>query len=106
MTTLSKQVEQRQITHRDLEAIIAAAGGGRQVEDIYPMSPLQQGILFHSLFESQAKIYCTTLTWYMNGVLDADAYERAWQHVVDRHTIFRSAFMGQDLETPVQIVLR
>jgi amino acid adenylation domain-containing protein/non-ribosomal peptide synthase protein (TIGR01720 family) len=94
------------VNPRDMERIVAAAGGGRQVEDIYPMSPLQQGMLFHSLYEPQATIYFTTLTWYMNGVLDADAYERAWQHVVNRHTIFRSAFMGQDLETPVQVVLR
>src|SRR5215475_12918480 len=89
-----------------LDQVIAAVGGSKEVEDMYPLSPLQRGILFHSLYEPGSTIYFETLSFRVRGSLEVDAFRRAWQHVVERHPVLRTAFVGQDLEVPVQVVLR
>jgi amino acid adenylation domain-containing protein/non-ribosomal peptide synthase protein (TIGR01720 family) len=90
----------------ELDRLVAAAGGARQVEDIYPLSALQQGLLFHSLYEPQSAVYVISVSCRLEGPLDPDAFAAAWQTVVARHAVLRSAFLGQDLERPVQVVLR
>src|SRR5882724_582753 len=94
------------IGQAELDRLIASVGGAREVEDLYPLSALQQGLLFHSLYEPQSTVYVTTLSCRLVGALDAQAFEQAWQSVVARHTVLRTAFVGQDLERPVQVVLR
>src|SRR5260370_27359601 len=89
-----------------LDRLIASVGGAREVEDLYPLSALQQGLLFHSLYDPQSTVYVTTLSCRLVGALDAQAFEQAWQSVVARHTALRPAFVGQDLEHPVHVVLR
>src|SRR5258708_5478290 len=93
------------IGQSELGGLIASVGGAREVEDLYPLSALQQGLLFHSLYEPQSTVYVTTLSCRLVGALDAQAFEQAWQSVVARHTVLRTAFVGQDLEHPVRVVL-
>ncbi|HEY1492404.1 MAG TPA: condensation domain-containing protein, partial [Steroidobacteraceae bacterium] len=94
------------ISQRDLDRVTSAVGGARQVEDIYPLSALQQGMLFHCQYEPQSAVYLTTQSCRLSGALDAAAFARAWQVVVDRHGVLRTAFVGQDLDAPLQVVLR
>src|SRR5258708_34327830 len=94
------------IGQSELGGLIAGVGGAREVEDLYPLSALQQGLLFHSLYEPRSTVYVTTLSCRLVGALDAQAFEQAWQSVVARHTALRTAFVGQDLEHPGQGVLR
>src|SRR5262249_25080258 len=74
------------------------------IEDIYPLSPLQQGILFHTLYASEAGVYFVQSGWTLNGALDVPAFLRAWQSVTDRHTILRTAFVWERFEQPMQVV--
>ncbi len=97
---------QSRIDQRALDGLIASVGGPRQVEDIYPLSAAQQGLLFHSLYAPESAVYVISVACRLEGDLDADALERAWQLTVQRHTVLRSAFVGQDLDTPLQVVLR
>src|SRR5262245_3866436 len=91
----------------ELNAAISRAGLSiKEVSDVYPLSPLQQGILFHSLYEEDAAVYVATQSWRIRGALDTQAFERAWGTLLKRHTILRTAFIGQDLEPPLQAVLR
>ncbi|HZC98370.1 MAG TPA: condensation domain-containing protein, partial [Bradyrhizobium sp.] len=90
----------------ELDRLIAATGGPRQVEDIYPLSATQQGLLFHSLYEPESTVYVISVACRLLGALDVDAFERAWQVVVERHAVLRTAFLGQELEKPLQVVLR
>src|SRR5215216_4548820 len=76
------------------------------VEAIYPLSPTQQGILFHTLYASQAGVYIVQLSCAIQGDLDAAAFARAWQQVVERHAILRTAFSWERRETPLQVVLQ
>ncbi len=79
-------------------------GNDRGIEAIYPLAPLQQGILFHTLYEQRSGIYFEQMTGQLAGRLDIAAFQRAWQQVADRHAIFRTAFAWSGLNEPLQIV--
>ena len=89
-----------------LDRLMDAVGGAGPVEDVYPLTPLQHGLLFHSLYEPLSTVYVTTLTCRLAGPLDVEAFETAWASVVERHAVLRSAFVGHELQTPLQVVLR
>jgi len=73
------------------------------IEDIYPLSPMQQGMLFHTLYADEADAYVVQVAWTLRG-LDVGAWKRAWEEVVDRHPALRTAFAWEKLAEPVQIV--
>ncbi|HEY0739781.1 MAG TPA: amino acid adenylation domain-containing protein [Herpetosiphonaceae bacterium] len=75
-----------------------------QIEDIYELSPLQQGFLFHTLYTPDTRAYFEQFVWTLRGELSSAAFERAWQQVVAHHPILRSSFHWQDLDNPVQAV--
>ncbi|MGY3450250.1 amino acid adenylation domain-containing protein [Bradyrhizobium sp. USDA 4353] len=95
-----------QLDQATLDRVVASAGGARAVADLYPLSPLQRGLLFHSLYEPDAAVYVISLACRLHGTLDAAAFERAWQLVVARHAVLRTAFVGHELDRPQQLVLR
>ncbi len=74
------------------------------IEDIYPLSPMQQGMLFHSIYSPESGEYIEQMSCKIKGQLDVDAFERAWQEVLNRHTILRTAFVWEDLDEPLQVV--
>jgi len=75
-------------------------------EDIYPLTPVQEGLLFHSFYETRSGVYVEQLSLTLRGKLNVSAFERAWQKVVDRHAILRTAFVWENLEHPLQVVSR
>ena len=78
----------------------------RQIEDVYPLSPMQSGLLFHSLYEPQAGAYVNQLSVEATG-LDAARLARAWQATLDAHPILRSGFhWPQGASEPLQLVQR
>ncbi|AUX48175.1 peptide synthetase [Sorangium cellulosum] len=81
-------------------------GPGRDVEDVYPLSPLQQGLLFHSLWEPGSGVYVEQVTCTLEGALDVDAFRRAWEAVIDHHGALRTTFAWEGAEEPLQIVRR
>src|SRR6185436_10639080 len=76
------------------------------VEDIYPLSPAQAGMLFHALHAPESGTYVLQVSGRLEGDLDEDAFERAWQAVLDRHTILRTAFVADKRDEPFQVVYR
>jgi amino acid adenylation domain-containing protein len=76
----------------------------KNVEDIYPLTPAQQGMLFHTLYEPKAGMYVEHLSWTLKGDLNVSAFEGAWQQVINRHAILRSGFFVEGLDDPLQIV--
>jgi Condensation domain len=76
----------------------------KNVEDIYPLSPVQQGILFHAVYAPEAGMYMEQTTCTVHGNLCVSAFERAWQYVVDRHPILRTAFLWKGMDEPLQVV--
>src|SRR3954471_12658682 len=78
----------------------------KNVEDLYPLSPLQQGMLFHTLYSPGSGAYLEQLAMTLVGPVDPDAFQRAWQRVVDRHPVLRSGFVWEGVPQPLQVVLR
>lgn len=75
-----------------------------EIQDIYELTPVQQGILFHSLYEKDLQLYLTQVTFTISGDLDPMAYQWAWQRVIERHPVLRTAFMWEDVKDPLQVV--
>ncbi|WP_051470237.1 condensation domain-containing protein [Fischerella sp. PCC 9605] len=76
------------------------------IEDIYELTPVQKGILFHCLYSEQSALYFFQHIFTLRGNPDIDAFEKAWQLVVDRHTILRTGFYWKEAETPLQVVYK
>ena len=74
------------------------------VEDVYPLSPMQQGMLFHSLYTPSLDVYFQQLSCGFRGDFDVSAFRRAWERSVDRHSILRTAFFWDGLDEPLQVV--
>ncbi|PYQ23999.1 MAG: hypothetical protein DMF81_06875 [Acidobacteria bacterium] len=77
-----------------------------QIEDIYELTPMQQGMLFHSLLDPSAGMYVEQMTCDVRGDLPLARWQDAWQRVLARHPVLRSGFMWEGLEKPVQVVSR
>ena len=74
------------------------------IEDIYPLTPLQQGFLWHSLAGTESELGVEQVGLVLRGPLRMGAYAQAWQQVVDRHPVLRTAFAWEDLDEALQIV--
>jgi thioesterase domain-containing protein len=74
------------------------------VEDIYPLTPLQQGFLWHSLAGADSELGVEQIGLVLRGPLRMDVYAQAWQHVVDRHPVLRTGFAWEELDEALQIV--
>ncbi len=96
-----------ELTQADIDRIVAQVPGGvAGIQDIYALSPLQEGILFHHLLagESDPYLQATRLAFPDRSLLDR--YLGAVQEVVYRHDILRTAFVWEGLSAPAQVVWR
>jgi amino acid adenylation domain-containing protein len=76
----------------------------KNVEDIFPLSPLQQGILFHTLYDPKGGAYVEQFSYTLEGEVDAVALRAAWEQASERHPILRTAFVWEGLDEPLQVV--
>jgi NRPS condensation-like uncharacterized protein len=74
------------------------------IDDLYELSPMQQGMLFHSLYAPESDVYFEQLLCILQGELNFSAFEQAWQQVVNRHPVLRSSFYWEEIEKPLQMV--
>lgn len=75
-------------------------------EDVYPLTPFQQGMLFHVLDTPDAGVYLNQQRYTLRGELDLPAFKQALQGVMDRHQILRTAFVLAAPGGPLQVVFR
>ena len=81
-------------------------GEYQKIEDILPLSPLQEGLLFHALYDVQGPdVYTVQLELELEGRLDPAVLEASLQAVVGRHASLRSGFRHEQLSRPVQVVV-
>ncbi|MCF4968894.1 non-ribosomal peptide synthetase [Nostoc sp. CMAA1605] len=78
----------------------------RNIEDIYPLSPMQAGMLFESLYAPDSPTYFEQSIYNLSGQLNLSAFEQAWQQVIARHSILRTGFVWEQLPQPLQVVYR
>jgi len=73
-------------------------------EDFYPLSPLQEGMLFHALYSPEGGEYILQMLCTMRGDFKVTAFKQALHRVVQRHAALRTFFIWEGLKEPVQVV--
>lgn len=76
------------------------------IADVYELSPLQQGMVFHSLQAPQSGLYLEQISVSLNGGLNAGAFAQSWQQLVDNHSALRTSVHWDDFAKPLQVVHR
>lgn len=74
------------------------------IEAAFPLTPLQEGMLYHSIRSPAAGVFVAQLSATLDGPLDGDAFGRAWKSVAVRHAAFRTFFAWEGRERPLQVV--
>ncbi|MGO4129851.1 condensation domain-containing protein, partial [Inquilinus sp. YAF38] len=78
-----------------------------EIADAYPLSPMQQGLLFHALHAPETGLYVNQVLATFDGPLDAGRFARAWEAAIEQHDILRTGFLWDGaLTAPLQLVRR
>ncbi|MCY7948787.1 condensation domain-containing protein, partial [Bacillus atrophaeus] len=67
-----------------------------EIQDIYPLSFMQEGMLFHSLFDEQSRAYFEQASFTINGRLDLERFQKSMDAIVGRYDIFRTTFIHKN----------
>ena len=78
---------------------------GFQLQDVLPLTPLQQGMLFHALYDTEGvDVYTAQFVFDLEGRVDPEAFRAAAQALLRRHANLRVGFLHEDLDEPIQAV--
>jgi amino acid adenylation domain-containing protein len=76
------------------------------IKDIYPLSPMQHGILFHTLADESLGMYFEQITITLAGEIDLDLFEKSFNAVIKEYDVLRTMFIYKNVKKPVQLVLK
>ncbi|MFH1123264.1 MAG: condensation domain-containing protein, partial [Pseudomonadota bacterium] len=78
----------------------------QNVKNVYPLSPMQEGMLFHFLADRNSTAYFQQISWRICGDFDEALFETCWNELVRRHDILRTLFVYTNTDRPLQVVLK
>ncbi|MGA5576300.1 amino acid adenylation domain-containing protein [Streptomyces koyangensis] len=90
----------------DQETLDQLVGDGRDVEDVYPLTPMQSGMVLHTLLDTDRGLYLEQNHIELAGVARPELLATAWQRIVDRTPVLRTAIVRQGVPEPLQVVRR
>ena len=74
------------------------------VADIYPLTSVQQGLLYHTITQPRSSAYVDQVSAIFSGDLDVAVFQRAWSEVINRHDTLRAAFLWEGLDEPLHVI--
>ncbi|MFB6363595.1 amino acid adenylation domain-containing protein, partial [Paenibacillus elgii] len=75
------------------------------IQNIYPLTPMQEGLLYHSILDERSEAYFDQTIITLNERLDPTLLEQSFQALIDRYEVLRTVFVYKEVERPVQVVL-
>ncbi|SDO23676.1 amino acid adenylation domain-containing protein [Pseudomonas jinjuensis] len=100
-----QHIQQAEIFQLDAEKWDRLPAPREAIEDVYPLSPMQEGLLYHGLNAGQDGVYVNQLAFDLDD-LDPQRLRGAWERLIARHAILRTGFAWEGLEAPLQLVYR
>lgn len=76
------------------------------LQDLYPLSPMQQGMLFHALYQPDSHAYFEQMSYDIQGGLDSEIFKQSWQLLHNRHDALRTVFVYKKSAKLLQMVLK
>ncbi|MEK4444282.1 MULTISPECIES: amino acid adenylation domain-containing protein [unclassified Niallia] len=96
-------IPQNDIKRNDIEQIVNSEF---EIEDIYPVTPMQRAILFHNIFYANKGLNSQQIYWILEGDLQVEIFQKSWEKVINAHPILRTSFRWRKLKAPIQILYR
>ena len=107
LTIRPEQLSLITLTQEDIDRVVEITPGGvGNIKDIYPLAPLQEGLLFHHLIGEEKDAYVLNSFWAFDNRELLDKFILSFQSVINRHDILRTAILWEDLPEPIQVVWR
>lgn len=91
------------LRQREIDALVTAYG---DLDDIFPLTPIQQGMLYHSLLRPDSYHYQDQQELIVQGEVDVSSILSSWDDVVTRHPLLRAAVVWRGVPQPVHVVRR
>ncbi|WP_141700435.1 condensation domain-containing protein, partial [Pseudomonas sp. BIOMIG1BDMA] len=96
-----------QLSQAGIDRIVASVPGGvANVQDIYPLAPLQEGVLYHHIRTDEGDPYLLQSSYGFDNLERFQVFADVLQAVIDRHDILRTGLVWEGLESPMQVVWR
>ncbi|MBH3402526.1 non-ribosomal peptide synthetase [Pseudomonas fluorescens] len=89
------------LTQVQLDALPVPASA---IEDVYPLTPMQEGLLLHTLLEPGTGLYYMQDRYRINSALEPERFAQAWQAVIARHEALRASFCWNVGEDMLQVI--
>jgi iturin family lipopeptide synthetase B len=98
----------KELSIPQLERIQTLLDNDKVIEDIYPLTPMQEGFLYHSLADSSSASYFEQMSYHIVGDLDMTVIKKSYQQLVDRYDILRTLFVSEaeGIKRPFQVVIK
>ncbi|MGK3966667.1 amino acid adenylation domain-containing protein [Sorangium sp. So ce118] len=93
-----------QLTQDAVDRLVGVGRAARDVEDAYPLSPMQEGMLFHALRDSTSGVYVEQVAFKISKALVVTAFKEALQMLLARHAVLRTAFVWEGADELLQVV--
>ena len=77
-----------------------------EVQQIYQLSPMQEGMLFHAIMDKESNAYYQLISYDTIGEIDVQTIEDAWNALIEKYAIFRTVFIHEEINKPMQVVLQ